>query len=128
MKFTEQSPEIPSELIRDVNDGNIVFLCGAGVSRGVGLPLFQELTDKVYARLGESQANEAAERIAYVRPADDLQRTKAKPAKAKDAAALPEKLVAELTACRTSALRNVLAQQPETALRVLPPCQALTPS
>jgi len=67
MKFIEHSPEIPSELIRDVNDGNIVFLCGAGVSRGVGLPLFQELTDDVYARLGESQANEAAERIAYGR-------------------------------------------------------------
>jgi SIR2-like domain len=67
MKFTEHSPEIPSELIRDVNDGNIVFLCGAGVSRGAGLPLFQELTDDVYARLGESKANEAAERIAYGR-------------------------------------------------------------
>jgi hypothetical protein len=67
MKFTETSPEIPSELIREVNDGNIVFLCGAGVSKGVGLPLFQKLTDDVYARLGETQANEAAERIAYGR-------------------------------------------------------------
>jgi SIR2-like domain len=31
------------------------------------LPLFQKLTDDVYARLGETQANEAAERIAYGR-------------------------------------------------------------
>jgi hypothetical protein len=67
MKFTETSPEIPNELIRQVNDGDVVFLCGAGVSRGVGLPSFQQLTDDVYTRLGETQANEAAERIAYGR-------------------------------------------------------------
>jgi hypothetical protein len=47
MKFTETSPEIPSELIREVNDGDVVFLCGAVVSIGVGLPLFQKLTDDV---------------------------------------------------------------------------------
>lgn len=67
MKFIEASADIPPELIRGVNDGDVIFLCGAGVSRGVGLPLFQELTDHVYTRLGESKANEAAERIAYDR-------------------------------------------------------------
>jgi SIR2-like domain len=67
MKFTETSADIPSELIHEVNDGEVVFLCGAGVSRGVGLPSFQKLTDDVYTKLGESQANEAAERIAYDR-------------------------------------------------------------
>jgi NAD-dependent SIR2 family protein deacetylase len=67
MKFTETSPDIPSELIRQVNDGDVVFLCGAGVSKDVGLPLFQKLTDDVYTKLGESKANEAAERIAYGR-------------------------------------------------------------
>jgi hypothetical protein len=67
MKFIENSPDIPNELIREVNDGDVVFLCGAGVSRGVGLPSFQKLTDEVYLRLGESLANEAAERIAYGR-------------------------------------------------------------
>jgi SIR2-like protein len=67
MKFIEASADIPPELIRAVNDGDVIFLCGAGVSRGVGLPSFQKLTDDVYARLGESQENEAAERIAYDR-------------------------------------------------------------
>src|SRR5260370_8204398 len=67
MKFAETSADIPSELIHEVNDGEVVFLCGAGVSRGVGLPSFQKLTDDVYTKLSESQANEAAERIAYGR-------------------------------------------------------------
>jgi hypothetical protein len=67
MKFIDASADIPSELIHAVNDGDVIFLCGAGVSRGVGLPSFQKLTDDIYASLGESQANEAAERIAYQR-------------------------------------------------------------
>jgi len=67
MKFVEASADIPNELIRTVNDGEVVFLCGAGVSKGVGLPLFQDLTDTVYTKLGESRDNEAAERIAYGR-------------------------------------------------------------
>jgi len=67
MKFIEGSADIPNELIRQVNEGTVVFLCGAGVSRGAGLPSFQTLTDDVYKALGESSANEAAERIAYGR-------------------------------------------------------------
>ena len=67
MKFIEASADIPTELIQEVNDGSVIFLCGAGVSLGVGLPSFQKLTDDVYAALGESQANEAAERVAYER-------------------------------------------------------------
>ncbi|NEU99190.1 hypothetical protein [Bradyrhizobium uaiense] len=67
MKFIEASPDIPNELIHEVNDGEAVFLCGAGVSRGANLPLFQELTDKVYEKIGESFDNEPAERIAYKR-------------------------------------------------------------
>jgi len=67
MKFIEAGADVSNELIREVNDGKVVFLCGAGVSRGVGLPLFQCLTDEVYTKLGESRGNEAAERIAYGR-------------------------------------------------------------
>ncbi len=67
MKFADTSPDIPIELIRRVNDGDVVFLCGAGVSKDVGLPLFRKLTDDIYTKLGESKANEAAERIAYDR-------------------------------------------------------------
>jgi hypothetical protein len=67
MRFIEASADVPDQLIREVNEGEVVFLCGAGVSRGVGLPSFQTLTDQVYTKLGESRGNEAAERIAYDR-------------------------------------------------------------
>lgn len=67
MKFIAASPDIPTELIRQVNDGEVVFLCGAGVSRGVGLPSFQTLTDGVYTKIGETKESEPAERIAYDR-------------------------------------------------------------
>jgi hypothetical protein len=67
MRFIEAGADIPNELIHKVNDGEVVFLCGAGVSMGAGLPLFKALTDEVYRRLGESRDNEAAERIAYDR-------------------------------------------------------------
>ena len=49
-------------------------------------------------------------------PADDPKPTKRKPA---DRPALPDTLVAELTAHRTMALRNALAEQPEVALFAL---------
>jgi hypothetical protein len=51
MRSIEASADIPSELIHAVNDGDVIFLCGAGVSRGVGLPSFQKLTDDVYTLL-----------------------------------------------------------------------------
>jgi ParB family chromosome partitioning protein len=50
----------------------------------------------------------------FIRREDDAREPKAK--KPGAAAALPEKLVAELTATRTSALRNALAEHPETGL------------
>jgi hypothetical protein len=67
MKFIKTGADIPDELIRQVSQGEAVFLCGAGVSRGVGLPSFRELTDQVYAKLPEQFGSEAAERIAYDR-------------------------------------------------------------
>jgi hypothetical protein len=67
MKFIEASADIPGELIQEVNDGSVIFLCGAGVSRHANLPSFRNLTDNVYKKLGESQANEPAERLAYER-------------------------------------------------------------
>ena len=61
MKFIPGTPDIPDELIRDVADGNAVFLCGAGVSMRVHMPSFKELTEKIYAALGETPDNEAAD-------------------------------------------------------------------
>jgi hypothetical protein len=65
MKFLLNSADIPPDLIRAVSDGEVIFLCGAGVSFGAGLPTFKKLTDDVYTRMGETREHEAAEVIAY---------------------------------------------------------------
>ncbi|WP_035981364.1 SIR2 family protein [Bradyrhizobium sp. STM 3843] len=65
MKFLPTSADIPNDLIRSVSDGDVIFLCGAGVSLGVGLPTFKRLTDDVYASMGEDRSHEAAEAVAY---------------------------------------------------------------
>jgi len=64
VKFLKDGADIPDELIRAVNEGSATFLCGAGVSFRVGLPSFKLLTEQVYARLGETSADEPAERNA----------------------------------------------------------------
>jgi hypothetical protein len=65
MKFLRNSADIPPDLIRAAIDGETIFLCGAGVSFGAGLPTFKKLTDDVYTRMGETREHEAAEVIAY---------------------------------------------------------------
>lgn len=67
MRFIEDGPDIPEELIEHALAGRAVFLCGAGVSRRVGLPLFKELTEKIYQRLGETRDNDLAEQRAFGR-------------------------------------------------------------
>jgi hypothetical protein len=65
MKWLPSSADIPEDLIRAARDGEVVFLCGAGVSLAAGLPLFKDLTDKVYETIGVSISDEAAEETAY---------------------------------------------------------------
>jgi hypothetical protein len=67
MRFLEDGADIPDDLIRAVSAGDAVFLCGAGVSMRVGMPSFKKLTEQVYQELGETHANEAAEREAVRR-------------------------------------------------------------
>jgi len=67
MRFLENGADIPEELLHAVNAGDVIFLCGAGVSRRAGLPSFRELAEQVYGRLGENQRNEAAELRAFER-------------------------------------------------------------
>jgi hypothetical protein len=67
MRFLDSGADIPDELVREVVEGGAVFLCGAGVSRRVGLPSFRQLTERIYEALGESPANEAAEQWAMDR-------------------------------------------------------------
>lgn len=67
MRFLRDGADIPDDLIEAVNESRAVFLCGAGVSLGVGLPLFKKLTERLYERLGETRDDEPAERIAFER-------------------------------------------------------------
>ena len=67
MRFIPGTPDIPDELIRDVAEGHAVFLCGAGVSMRVGMPSFDGLTKQIYADIGETPKNEAAEEVALKR-------------------------------------------------------------
>lgn len=68
MRFLPNGGDIPEQLIRKVNGGKAVFLCGAGISRyRVGLPSFRELAEQVYAEIGESSDHEPAEQIALQR-------------------------------------------------------------
>jgi hypothetical protein len=67
MRFREDGADIPGDLINAVNEGNAVFLCGAGVSKRAGLPLFDELAQQVYDDIGETRADAPAERRAFER-------------------------------------------------------------
>ena len=61
MRFIEGGPDIPRELVISQEKGDTVFVCGAGVSRTVDLPIFGELVERVYNRLGENWVNHPAE-------------------------------------------------------------------
>lgn len=45
MKFSINGPDIPEALIEESLSGKVIFLCGAGVSKTAGLPLFSELVE-----------------------------------------------------------------------------------
>lgn len=68
MRFIEEGPDIPDKLLDSVAEGRAVFLCGAGVSKTAGLPLFQGLVEQVYHILGEpfeTAPDEPEERRAF---------------------------------------------------------------
>lgn len=54
MLFDADGPDIPISLLRAQRAGNLLLIVGAGVSRAAGLPLFGELADQVYIRLGQA--------------------------------------------------------------------------
>jgi NAD-dependent SIR2 family protein deacetylase len=62
MHFLPGGPDVPSELIAAQEKGQTIFVCGAGVSRGAGLPLFRGLVEGVYHQLGEDWMLHPAER------------------------------------------------------------------
>jgi hypothetical protein len=52
MRFLPDGPSIPEELLQASDHGDVIFLCGAGVSRPAGLPGFVELARLVVEKLG----------------------------------------------------------------------------
>lgn len=60
MKFKEGGPEIPEELLLALDEGRVVFFCGAGVSRArANLPDFFGLAEQVLRTLGVSSDSAA---------------------------------------------------------------------
>jgi NAD-dependent SIR2 family protein deacetylase len=62
MRFLSEGPDIPAELVAAQEKGETIFVCGAGVSRTAGLPLFRGLVESVYQHLGEDWRLHPAER------------------------------------------------------------------
>jgi NAD-dependent SIR2 family protein deacetylase len=52
MRLVPFGPDLPDELLEERDAGNVVFFCGAGISRPAGLPGFFDLTRKAISRLG----------------------------------------------------------------------------
>jgi hypothetical protein len=67
MQFLEAGPEIPDYLVEERDKGTVVFIAGAGVSVGAGLPDFQGLVSTIYKKLGELIDDHPAERSAQDR-------------------------------------------------------------
>jgi hypothetical protein len=60
MRFVENGPRIPDELLIARDEGRVVFFCGSGVSIArAGLPSFSGLAHKVLDRLHASDSSEA---------------------------------------------------------------------
>ena len=51
MRWVKDGPDIPVEIVQAVEDGRLVFFCGAGISQQSGLPSFRGLVDAVYTKL-----------------------------------------------------------------------------
>ena len=63
MRFRADGPAIPDILLEERDAGNVVFLCGAGVSIPAGLPGFVDLTRHVIDAVDPSQDSEV--RLAF---------------------------------------------------------------
>lgn len=51
LRFSDQGPRFPSDLVDSMMAGEVVFLCGSGIS-APQLPDFKTLVDRTYERLG----------------------------------------------------------------------------
>lgn len=56
MRWMIGGPDLPVELLQTLEEGKLVFFCGAGVSYPVGLPGFGGLVNEVYKNLNETKS------------------------------------------------------------------------
>jgi NAD-dependent SIR2 family protein deacetylase len=61
MRFLPDGPSIPDELLESRDQGDVIFLCGAGISQPAGLPGFSKLARLVVDKLGTP--SDAASRV-----------------------------------------------------------------
>ena len=54
MQFISNGPQVPEQLLKAHEDGEVAFFCGAGISRPAGLPDFKGLVKKLYCKLNEN--------------------------------------------------------------------------
>ncbi|TCH96586.1 hypothetical protein EJV46_18530 [Roseococcus sp. SYP-B2431] len=65
MRFIAEGPDLPGDLLDARDEGQVIFFCGAGVSRAeAGGPSFRELADRVVTELGSSQTSPARQLLA----------------------------------------------------------------
>lgn len=62
MRLVPGGPDIPNALIAEQQRGNVLFVCGAGVSMAADLPSFRSLVTGIYSQLGEDWEQHPAER------------------------------------------------------------------
>ncbi len=77
VRFLEKGPQIPLELVRARDAGEVVFVVGAGASRGSGLSSFKALTSAVFLELTGANPSDPtgtphAEHSAYCAGAYDV--------------------------------------------------------
>ena len=66
MRFLSGGPSIPEELLQASDQWDVIFLCGAGVSRPAGFPGFADLARQVIEKLGtpaDAASRQLLERI-----------------------------------------------------------------
>jgi hypothetical protein len=68
VRLVKDGPNLPVEVLQKLEDEELVFFCGSGVSGPLGLPGFGGLVDNVYKRLAEDkdeQEQEACDQFKY---------------------------------------------------------------
>ena len=72
MRFLEDGPDIPDELLLARDQGRVVFFCGAGVSRAkAGLPDFFGLAREVLSTFGVEEGDPAAKILEVAKEIED---------------------------------------------------------